>query len=382
MFLNIKKLFSTISATAILTGSVFSANYAFNSKADEAQNWNYVDTETGVSIIDYLGTDTNVVIPSVLDGKTVTSIDENAFYFISSMETVEIPETITNISSEAFVSCSNIKEFIVDEDNQNYTSVDGVIFSETMDNIVRFPSGKVIDYTILDGVDIINDNAFNGASKVKSINIPNSVVEIGEGAFFGCSSISTVIIPESVTVINENTFTNSGISSIVIPSSIIEIKEGSFAFCDNLTSVVIENGLKTIGTGSFFECKSLPEIVLPESVIEIGESAFDDCNKYGEKEFSIQGTPGSIAESFSRSYNINFEDKNEVSEIKGTPNFAGDEEFNLSDLSYAKNAYLNISGYEISSDVWTPLDGNKFGLLDLSFVKSVFLNIDGYSFDV
>ena len=57
----------------------------------------------------YSGESSDVVIPSEINGYTVTNINYSAFYNNTVIESVTMPDTITNIGEFAFSECTNLK---------------------------------------------------------------------------------------------------------------------------------------------------------------------------------------------------------------------------------------------------------------------------------
>ncbi len=66
-----------------------------------------VDT-TGTQITGYNGTDTVVVIPSEINGITITSIGSQAFIRKASITSVTIPDSVTTIGNSAFSNCEGL----------------------------------------------------------------------------------------------------------------------------------------------------------------------------------------------------------------------------------------------------------------------------------
>jgi len=161
----------------------------------------YFDKSSG-TITDCDDTVTTAVIPSVIDGVSVTSIGGYAFHYCSSLTSVSIPDSVTFIGPDAFEYCSGL------------TSV-----------------------TIPDSVNTIENGAFLGCSGLTSVTIPDSVTFIGEYVFYCCSGLTSVTIPDSVTSIGLFAFSGcNGLTSVTIPDSITSIK-GVFNGCSNLTDV-------------------------------------------------------------------------------------------------------------------------------------------------
>lgn len=124
----------------------------------------------------------------------------------------------------------------------------------------------------------IGECAFSSCESLTSINIPNSVASIGEGTFDFCCSLTSIEIPNSVTNIEGWTFSNcTSLICINIPYGVTNIGECAFGNCISLTSISIPNSVTSIGYLAFGECTSLTNINIPNSVISIGDSAFWEC---------------------------------------------------------------------------------------------------------
>ncbi len=166
------------------------------------EEYSYAELEDGtLEIMSYFGNDTELVVPTEIDGKRVTRIGHRAFNGCSSLRSIELPESVTSVGGHAFYGCSSLKsiklpaslssmpketdededysvyvpvfsgcsslkEIIVDENNANYESKDGILYEKGQKYLIYCPQGKVGD-----------------------IVIPASVNEIGSDAFTGCSSL-------------------------------------------------------------------------------------------------------------------------------------------------------------------------------------------------
>ena len=76
------------------------------------------------------------------------------------------------------------KEIIVDENNQTYRSLDGVLFSKDLKTLIRYPRYKESEcYRVPDGVECISDVAFHECRYLKHVVLPDSVRTIGHNAF-------------------------------------------------------------------------------------------------------------------------------------------------------------------------------------------------------
>ena len=309
----------------------------------------------------------DVVIPKTVGDFTVTSIGNNAFRdcdnltsisFPEGLETigewafaecdglttVAIPSSVTQIGSydyDAFVGCSKLSAINVEGNNQNYSSVDGVLYNKNQTKIFSYPAGKsgttyeipasvtevgwssfsgcdkLESVTIPDGVNNLGGNAFNNCSNLKSVNIPENI-EIQDETFAGCENL-TLTVPETVTfyegpysqnncfqgvkkVVYEGTvagkaygaeeavaefvldgsklvrYNGSG-GTVSIPEGVTAIGNDVFRDNSDITAVYIPEGVETIGDAAFASCSNLQYVNIPKTVTSISGYAFRDCDK-------------------------------------------------------------------------------------------------------
>lgn len=220
-------------------------------------NYQYTLSDTGeATITKYLGSEKNVVFPSVIDGYPVVSL--NPFYggiFFDNRDEVTgivIPEGVTSIGNICYF-CSNITS-------------------------VSLPSS----------LKLISNNAFNGCTKLEKISIPNNVTTIGDSAFVDCVSLKSINIPQGITVIEYKTFMGcESLTSITLPSTIESIGNYAFSGCEKLASINFPKSLKEIGICGFENCKALKEAVLPDKIEYLGYGVFVNCTSLLSANFPI-----------------------------------------------------------------------------------------------
>ncbi len=124
---------------------------------------------------------TSVCLPSGL-----TTIEQGTFNSnVSYLKTIEIPGASTT-SSDYFLGCTRLTDFIVNENNTNLKAVDGVLYKGTY--LQRFPVAKKLAnestvYEVEDGTTRILTYAFHEAKYITDVKIPSSVDTIRGGAF-------------------------------------------------------------------------------------------------------------------------------------------------------------------------------------------------------
>ena len=237
----------------------------------------YFDPETGtITGCDF--EDTEVNIPSVIDGVPITSIIYWAFRGHSNLISVTIPESVTSIGSEAFLDCTSLTSINVASGNPAYSSVDGVLFNADQTVLIAYPAGKTNPtYSIPASVTTIERSAFLSCASLTGVTIPGSVTTIDDWAFAECG-LTSVIIPDSVNSIGAAAFQNcAGLTNVTIPDSVTSIGSSAFANCASLTSVTIPGGVARTGDSAFIGCASLTSVTLLSGVTTIGDLTFQRC---------------------------------------------------------------------------------------------------------
>ena len=188
------------------------------------------------------------------------SIGSLAFYNCKSLKNIEIPESVENIGdsafqyagltgitipeattigADAFSGCKDLASITVDENNEKYSSIDGVLFGKDSEGnptvLIHYPAGK---------------------TDTKYI-IPNSTKSIGEGAFQYCPSLTTVILCDSTTSIGES----------------------AFWCCDNLQRIIIPDSTTNIGGWAFGECDSLATVYYASNKTDWDKISIGSSNK-------------------------------------------------------------------------------------------------------
>ena len=253
---------------------------------------------------------TSITIPN-----SVTEIGDRAFGGCTSLTSITIPDSVKKIGWSAFDGCTSLIAINVATENQNYVSVNDVLYNKDKTAIICYPASKEDkSYSILDSVTVICGRAFSNCKNLTSITIPNSVVKINSDAFEDCTSLESVSIPNSVTSIGDAAFSGCiTLANITIPNSVTEIDYSAFSGCTSLTAInvatgnqnyvsangvlynkdktaiicypagkkdknyKIPDGVTEIGRIAFSGCASLTGITIPAGVTKISSSAFSGC---------------------------------------------------------------------------------------------------------
>jgi len=281
-----------------------------------------------VTIRDYVGTDTTIIIPNELGGKVVTEIGMAAFGE-KNLTQVVIPGSVIQIGDLAFAE----NQLTYVELSNNLTSIgEGVFFRNKLTNI-EIPDNvtQIGLYAFLDNelstvklpnkLKIISDYAFTG-NQLTSIELPATLETIGEMAFSE-NQLTSLEIPPSVTSIGPYAFTTNQLLNVTIPLSITNLAEG--VFHDNqLTSIEIPSSVTNIGRWAFGENR-LSSLEIPKNVSTVEDNAFNDNQlikvrvlsdstvlledtfKANPVDLTIYGHDASTAQAYANQYNHLFE---------------------------------------------------------------------------
>ena len=139
----------------------------------------------------------------------VMEIDQNAFYGCTEVTSVDLPYSILRIQNDAFKGCSGIKKFTVNQNNQSYKDVDGVLFSKDSKMLVKYPAKKEnTDYIISEEVSVICTEAFMDNEFLKKITIGNFVTAISDNSFKNCTSLEEVELGGNTRILGVDAFKN------------------------------------------------------------------------------------------------------------------------------------------------------------------------------
>ncbi len=181
------------------------------------------------------------------------------------IQTVTVQSGITRIDSSPFWWCSNLTSISVDSSNNNYSSLDGVLFNKAQTELLLCPAGKTGTYEVPITATCIGEDGFRNCTSLTHITLPTGLRTIGERAFYSCSSLTGINLPAGLTKIGNSTFALCGsLTDVELPAGVTSIGNDAFYYCSKLTSIIIPAGVTHIGFGTFSYCKSLAVISVSE----------------------------------------------------------------------------------------------------------------------
>lgn len=255
----------------------------------------------------------------------ITEIPYHAFYKCSSLTTVEIPASVTEMGkNDVFEGCTSLTSITVADGNDNFFVEDGVLYGYEVDDdgnkiddefiALICPPGKSGSVTLKDGTVEIGGSAFKGCTQLTGVTLNEGLTRIGSNAFGGCTSLQNVTLPASLTSLGNGVFDNcAGLTSLAVadentdysaqggvlydkgqtelllypaaksdadftvPNSVTYIDSYAFQGARYLKNVTAGN-LTSIESSAFMNCESLTSFSA-KSLGEVKLQAFYQCAK-------------------------------------------------------------------------------------------------------
>lgn len=276
----------------------------------------WVNSDGTAYISSYEGESGEIVVPSSIDGHTVTEIASDAFYGLH-ITSVTLPNTITKIDSQAFhytsitqitlpeslqelgwrafwgcnnlttlnipaglepmqneghttvapsgegymrtyyynpvVACDSFTGFTVSSGSANYKAVDGVLFSKDGSVLYSWPFGRNIG---------------------GPYTVPQGTKVIADEAFAGVKGLTSITFPNTLEKICDWSFYETELKSLYLPDSVKEVQANAFEGCRSLESVRLSSGMRKVFNQTFVDCTSLNSVTNTRGIEEIGWRAF------------------------------------------------------------------------------------------------------------
>lgn len=296
-----------------------------------ADNFTYEKLNGKITITGLQSEETEVVIPSYIEGLAVTEIKEYAFRGNKNLRSLTVPKTVEKIGYGILSECAGLSRitlpFTGERHMKKRSANDynfGYIFGKaeysggerTMQfyhtdlshdvELVYYSIPMALKEVYITGVEDthIPYGAFYNCGVIEKITLGKNVTTIGEFAFSGVNA--EIIFEEpQITVIGEHAFEDYKGLSLTIPDSVREIKKKgysdcvnvkqftipdsvkdvdiyAFSFCYDLERVNFGKNVEKLSAETFYFCINLKSVCLPEKLRIIEDGAFDSCKALEE----------------------------------------------------------------------------------------------------
>ncbi len=178
-------------------------------------------------------------------GFHVTKFSNNMFLNCSSLQTIDIPDSITSFGSNVFEGTA-ITEFTAPA-NLTATGLSNYLF--------RYCTQlKTVDLSAYTG-SIIYMSMFNGCTALDSVTLSDSIKTIQGSAFMGCTALKSIDLT-NVQTVQQTAFQDSGLTEVTFGDSTTTIGYNAFAGTQ-LKQVHLPQYLSSFGYGVFLGCDNI-----------------------------------------------------------------------------------------------------------------------------
>ncbi|MBP5621939.1 MAG: leucine-rich repeat domain-containing protein [Thermoguttaceae bacterium] len=224
----------------------------------------------------------------------VKSIGESAFQS-SALESLALPASVEKIADATVFDYAKIRSVYVDENNANYRSIDGVLYSKDAKTLLFYPGeNERTRFVVPEAVE-----RFEACPTKYCRNLTSLDVSEGNLSF---RSDDGVLFSRDGTVLVAYPAGNQRVS-YVVPDGVKKIGRFAFASAWRIESIELPEGVETIDEEAFYNCFGLKSIVVPKTVKEIAPDAFNACSR----ELKIRASDDSYAKKYATDSKIPFE---------------------------------------------------------------------------
>ena len=197
------------------------------------------------SILNYLGSDTDLVVPDNINGIQPTSISQKCFWN-QNINSIKLPDSVTDIEKYAFYGTE-----LSSIEGNNVENINECSFyeCEKLSNI-KFPELRYI-----------GKQSLYGCNTLSNIDLSN-VKEIGSEALYGCKSLPKQPDFSSVDWVAEKGLAGTYFSTIHLPNC-TRADDNAFDGCT--AEEIVLNKAKSIGSNAFNNCKNLKVLYVPNA---------------------------------------------------------------------------------------------------------------------
>lgn len=221
---------------------------------------------------------------SVPDG--VMCLGKHCFYDCDNLHEITVPASVIRFENNPFSGCTELK---LDCRSPYYIVEDGVIYNRFRTSIIGCLNGSQIDcLTVPESVTQISRNAFWNCKGIGRIILTKNIDRIGYNPFAGCENLliendgnPNFCVENGIVFDLAHTHLLCATDRAVgdyyhVLDGVTHINRGAFSGCKSLGEIDF-GGVTYIDKSSFTNCTGLTELYIPDTVTYIGEWAFSYC---------------------------------------------------------------------------------------------------------
>ena len=251
----------TISSQPLVSSELLSINVA-----SDNPNYKSVDgvlySKDGATLVLY---PTNKVGESFTIADDVTKIESYAFGCLNNLKNLTISDSVTDVGQIGMVNGCNdnsLESYIVGEGNENYSTIDGVLFDKEATLQVAYPKSKAGEnYDMVSSVTKLQSSSFGYNRNLKTIKLSENLETIGVYSF-NSLNLATLHIPASVQEIAELGLDSTNSVTVDPENPNFVVSEGNL-FNPDMTTLL-----------AYFNDDSRTSYTVPSTVTSLGRYVF------------------------------------------------------------------------------------------------------------
>lgn len=285
--------------------------------------------KTVTSIGDQFNCNNTSLKTLTINGNNLTTIGTDFCFGTSSLATLKLADSITNIGLRAFSLCASLKEFTVPLNLTGFSTY--FLQSSSLDLTLKFNNGPISNPPINENTKIIvplsklqeflNHPSYPNERDrygVYGKNLSEKIYALGEemalnltnkgvnaSADDGLTTLANKIddispnIPR--VIIEDDTVTDFADLrfTFVFPKNCRKIRDNALTYWENLKHCILPEGPSSIEFGAFAGCSNLVEITIPNTITSIGSSVFADTTSLNKIVFKNTTPPTVQYDTFS-----------------------------------------------------------------------------------
>jgi len=178
---------STLTNLALPQNSTEIGTHAF----DECLNLSNIIMPDGVLSIGAYAFNGDISLSRISIPEQTTIIGDYAFQNCTGLTTLILSSSVKTIGNGMLNGCSNIQEITLNNSNEYYSTLNGVLYDNKQTSLIIYPAGKQLQtFEAPDGVTEIKNSGFYGTTALKYLFLPESLTTVGEDAFKCCGNLT------------------------------------------------------------------------------------------------------------------------------------------------------------------------------------------------
>lgn len=260
----------------------------------EGDNDTVIGFWEGIAVVNVKKGVTQVKVPEKFKDLEITAVSGELFNG-TGIEKLELSKNVMDVDVQGASNAINLREIVVDSENSEYASINGVLFTKDLSEILHYPIKNTCKlFTIPKETTKFDTKQTFVSSALENIYVQEGNPQFSsyEGVVYNKEQTQLLVIPE-------------GKTCVIVPGT-ANLNTGEVSPFNSKTSVeevVFQEGIKELPADIFNSCSSLQKVTIPESVTAIDDYAFTNVDT---SKLTIYGTLGSYAETYAKKHNIKF----------------------------------------------------------------------------